>query len=41
MKSNIYGPCNVPSRASSTRQRRSNVDDYEIIELQTKVIIRN
>ena len=43
MKSNIYGPCNLPSRASSIRKRRSNVDDqdYEIIKLRTKVIIRN
>ena len=41
MKSNIYGPCNVPPRASSTRKRRSNVDDTEIIKLRKKVIIRN
>ena len=41
MKSSIYGQCSVPSRASSTRRRRSididrdHNDDRELIKLTT------
>jgi len=38
--SNIYGQCDIPSRASSPRKRRSNEDNREIIKLRKKVRIQ-
>ena len=40
MKSNIYGQCDIPLRTSSTRTRRSNEDNREIIKLRTKIMIQ-